>query len=159
MYVSFQEYTYSCGMYLNLVPKQSMEKHGIIIFQFYDISSYLSIHVYNKNEKLHDTILEFYLTWLPMFFTIFSSLMVAGWQAVSKAVGTRESSNGPPGLTPLIWSLSVCHWPWLRWFLEKTRKIGMYQHYNMLGNNNTYRNIHDLVADSNALIKVLYKWV
>ena len=35
----------------------------------------------------------------------------------------------------------------------------MYQHYNMLGNNHTYINIHDLVADSNGLIKLLYTWI
>ena len=59
---------------------------------------------------------------IPMFFTIFSSLVVAGccWLC-QPAVGTRESSIGPPELTPLIWSPSVCHWPW-RWFLEKNNK-------------------------------------
>lgn len=59
---------------------------------------------------------------IPMFFTIFSSRVVAGccWLC-QPAVGTRESSIGPPELTPLIWSPSVCHWPW-RWFLEKNNK-------------------------------------
>ena len=149
---------------LNLVPKQSMEKHGIIMFIYilrHIISSYLSIHLYNKKSEIAwHYILEFYLTCLYRCFSPYFHLVwlldVAG--CVSRRWG--------PGNPPLVLRSSL-HWSDLRLFVtgdgggfwKKTTNIGMYQHYNMLENNHTYINIHDLVADSNGLIKLLYTWI
>ena len=73
---------------LNQVPKQSTEKHSIIIViimcQMYVISSHTLLqHMYKITWRY--TVIT-WITCLLMLSTLPSSLMISGWQAVSKAV-------------------------------------------------------------------------